>query len=135
MPRYGQPAIVLAATSLAVACDLEPSHAADDPQRFFRSTLNNPDTQRAILVDAGLHDDTIAAVITLASCLTTGTPFDGPEWPIASDIHTIIKRVMIDKTPPKDVLQDGTLSAAAKVYLTTHAGDLPAPSDPPGEST
>ena len=122
--KFGQPAVIISSVLLAVTYQMEYIHEQRQPDVIPGTIFILEDKQRQVLGDAGVDAQSIENVIKLVKHITADKVCDLPQYPIVSDIYTIIKQVLIQKVPLSDFDTDSLLTNEAKDYIKYRSGEL-----------
>lgn len=122
--KFGQPAVITSAVLLAVTYEMEFVHEQREPDVIPGTIFILEDKQRQVLADAGVDEETISQVVEIVKNVTDDKACDSLEYAIVSDIHQIIKQILIHRTPLESFNVDSLLTDEAKDYIKYRSGEL-----------
>ncbi len=122
--KFGQPVVVISSVLLVVTYEMELAYERRDQDVVPGTIFILEDKQRQVLADAGIDAKSTAQVVKIVKCVTAGKVCDLPEYPIASDIYTIIRQILIRGIPLADFAAASLLTDEAKDYIKYRSGEL-----------
>ncbi len=122
--KFGQPAVMIASVLLAVTYEMEFVYEQRDPDVIPGTIFILEDKQRQVLGDAGVDGKSIDQIVKIVKHITDNKVCDLPEYPIVSDIYTIIKQIVINRTPLAEFNEASLLTDEAKNYKKYRSGEL-----------